>query len=453
MTTTNKNQTGRPAIDSLWKLLLLFVLLQSPSGCNHSENQATASQTSIEEAGETDSAEAEEDEHSDEEEGEFCEEHQVPEHVCGICRPDDAASLSVGDEMLVRFESAESVSKAGLETVRPHPASSTESLRVVSEVRYNGNKLARITPIVSGIVNEVRVDVGQTITADEALVRLHSPEIASAKAAYISAVVDSAFKEKECRRERKLAKKQITSTRDVQLAEAACKTASLAVNMSKQKLKNFGLSDAAISQIVKEQDASALITLRAPFTGTIVKRAAVVGEAIDPGDVLFEIADLSTMWIALSIPPSKASGISVGMPMEASFGQSDAVRLRGHITWIAAALDENSRMLHARAAVENTDRQLKAGMFGHARIQIAGHTGEVFALPAESLQQFKGDPYVFIGQEEDLFSLRRVAVHRTEDEQVIVSGIEPTENVVATGAFTAMSEFLKSRLGAGCVDD
>ena len=70
-------------------------------------------------------------------------------------------------------------------------------------------------------------------------------------------------------------------------------------------------------------------------------------------------------------------------------------------------------------------------------------------------QQFARNPYVFIKLEDDLYSLRRVAtVERpSKDIVAVIEGLRPNELVVATGAFTVMSEFLKSRLGAGCVDD
>jgi cobalt-zinc-cadmium efflux system membrane fusion protein len=429
------------------RLLLCVIALSMPLvGCKAHDAEAIAAvATSDDEEQESSEGEGED---------EICKEHQVLEDECGICHPQKAETLRTGQELKVRFESTKAVSKAGLQTAKPRVADTQPSVRVVSEVSYNENKLARITPVVAGIVREVYVDAGQSVEAGDALIQIHSAEIASAKTALISLDVDATLQSQECRRERRLAKKKISSTRDLQVAEAACRTAAMAVNMARQKLLNLGFTDAEIEKILQQQDASALFTIRAPLSGTIVYRNAVVGEVAQTGEDLFKVADLSTMWLSLSIPPDKADKVQVGMHVIASFGSSAPTKASGVITWIAASFGERSRMLIARATVDNADRKLRAGMFGYATI-LTGPTHEsAVTLPTDAVQQFENKPYVFVKLEEDLYSLRRIQVYdRSEERQVSITGVRPTEDVVVVGAFTAMSEFLKSRLGAGCVDE
>ena len=437
-------------------LLCLGGLTPRMVGCEVHDSKVTAvAGMSGEQPLITSSDDSEVHEEEDEaEEGEICKEHQVPEDECGICHPENSQTLETGQELKVRFESTEAVSKAGLRTAKPHMADSTASLRVISEITYNENKLARITPLVAGIVREVYVDVGQNVEAGDALVQIHSAEIASAKAAFVSSDVAATLKSQECQRERRLAKKNITSTRDLQFAEAACGAAKVTVSMARQRLLNLGFAEAEIEEIRKQQDASALLTVRAPLSGTVVKRNAVVGEATQTGDALFKIADLSTMWLSLSIPPDKAETIRVGMSVIASFGEAAPRTVTGDISWVAAYLDERSRMLSARATIINTDRRLRAGMFGYANIRTGVTTDSAVIVPADAIQQFESNTYVFVKLEDDLYALRRVTVHdRTATQQIAVSGVRPSEQIVVAGAFTAMSEFLKSRLGAGCVDD
>lgn len=437
--------------NALRRLLLCLIALSMPLvGCEAHDAEGIAAVTASDDEEREPSERAEDGE----EEEEVCEEHQVPEDECGICHPQNAEALATGQELKVRFESTEAVSKAGLQTAKPRIADSIPSFRVVSEVSYNENKLARITPVVAGIVRDVYVDVGQDVESGDALIQIHSAEIASAKTAFISRDVDEALQSQECRRERRLAKKKISSTRDLQVAEAACRTATMAVNMARQKLLNLGFTDAENEKIVQQQDASALLTIRAPLSGTIVHRDAVVGEAAGTGDALFKIADLSTMWLSLSIPPDKADKVRVGMHVTASFGKSAPTEVSGVITWVAASLGERSRMLVARATVDNADRKIRAGMFGYATI-LTGPTHEsAVVVPTDAVQQYESKPYVFVKLGEDLFALRRVTIYdRSAEQQVSIAGVRSTEEVVVVGAFTAMSEFLKSRLGAGCVDE
>lgn len=110
-------------------------------------------------------------------------------------------------------------------------------------------------------------------------------------------------------------------------------------------------------------------------------------------------------------------------------------------------------MVRARAVVPNKDLRLKAGMFGEAQVFLSS-SGPVLNVPADAVQQFENQPYVFVKHAEDLYGLRRVVVARSTDNVfAVTAGLLPNEPVIVEGAFTAMSEFLKSRLGAGCVDD
>lgn len=382
----------------------------------------------------------------------FCNEHRVPEEECGICQPQRAGELLAGDELKVRFESPQSASKAGIRTVPARSIEAGEHVDVFCEVVYNANALARITPLAFGLVREVLVDVGADVQPGDVLVEIHSAEVAEAKSAFVSAVVDLNLKEVACQRERHLAEKRISSEKELQEADAACKTAELTLSASKQRLLNYGITEDEVKAIKASQDTSAVMNVRAPYAGTLVERTAVVGEAVKPGESLFTLADLDSMWLSLSIPADQVHLIEPGLAVEAAF--DGGAKTRGEITWVSPIVDEKSRMLPVRALVDNTTRRLKAGMFGTAQVVLSADRSAV-GVPVDSLQYLDGAPYVFVKVEDDLYSLRRVALLGIPSEHtaVIIDGLLPDEPVVADGAFTVMSEFLKSRLGAGCVDD
>ena len=92
-------------------------------------------------------------------------------------------------------------------------------------------------------------------------------------------------------------------------------------------------------------------------------------------------------------------------------------------------------------------------MFGEAKVFLSSRS-PVLSVPSAAVQYLERRPFVFVKHEDDLYGLRRVAVARASESRfAVTAGLLPDERVVSEGAFTAMSEFLKSRLGAGCVDD
>jgi cobalt-zinc-cadmium efflux system membrane fusion protein len=383
----------------------------------------------------------------------FCNEHRVPELECGICQPQRTAELMPGEELKVRFESAEAATKAGLRTSSPEASEAQIGVSAVCEVRYNENAVARITPLAPGIVRRVLVDVGSEVEAGAVLVELHSAEIAAARTAFVSAAVDAELKKVSFEREQGLAAKKISSKKDLQEAAAAHRTAELALSTARQRLLNYGLSGRDIVRIEETSDASATLLVRAPFAGTLVERDAVVGEVVEPGTALFTLADLSTMWLSLSVPADGAQLLESGLVVEATMSGISGLSTRGELTWVNTSIDERSRMVRARAVVPNQDRRLKAGMFGEGQILLSS-SGPVLNVHVDAVQYFENQPYVFVKHAEDLYGLRRVVVARSSDNVfAVTAGLSPDEPVIVEGAFTAMSEFLKSRLGAGCVDD
>jgi len=384
-----------------------------------------------------------------------CNEHRVPEELCGICQPQLAAKLDPGAEMQVRFESLQSAGKAGIATIPARASEAQESIQVLCEVAYNRNELARITPLAAGVVRRVLVDVGADVEAGDVLVEIHSADVAGAKSAFVSAVVDLHLKQIAWERERRLAEKKISSDKDLQEADAARRTAELTLGTTRQRLLNYGFTEEEVESISEQEDSSATLLVRAPYRGTVVERAAVVGEAVSPGDSMLGLANLDTMWLSLSIPADQARLAAVGIPIKAVFDGYPGLEVRGSISWINTAIDERTRLLRARAVVDNSSRALKSGMFGEARLLLS-ELGPAVTVPSSAIQRYEGRPYVFVKLEDDLYALRRVTLvdgGRTQDSVAVLAGLAPEEPVVTEGAFTAMSEFLKSRLGAGCTDD
>src|SRR5690606_20722077 len=149
------------------------------------------------------------------------------------------------------------------------------------------------------------------------------------------------------------------------------------------------------------------------------------------------LADLSTMWIELLLPPDAA--IRPGMTAEVRFDALPEEIIRAEIVWVDAVVDPRSRMVRARAVADNADRRLRAGLFGDAAITTSA-LRPVLQTPRSAVQEIDGAPFVFVREGADLFAARRVAVASIDDRVAnIDSGLTAGEQVVATGAFTVLS--------------
>ena len=383
----------------------------------------------------------------------FCNEHGVPEMECGICQPQLATSLQPGKSLLVRMLSEASADKAGIRTAYPLEQESAPSIDALCEAQYNKNTMTKITPLTSGIVQRVFADVGDQVSAGDVLVALHSAEVAASKSAYLSALVAFDIKAKTRDREKKLMEESISAQKEYIKAEGEFRMARLDVKNARQKLLNLGLSLEIISEIERLEDTSATLQIRAPFAGTITERTAVPGQSLHFGDAMFTLTDLSTRWLVLSIPADRLSEIRTGQHVEAQFDELPGQIVAGQIVWIDTAVDPRTRLVRARVLATQNVQQVKSGLFGQAKI-ITQRSRPNLLVPREALQHHEQHPFVFVKQAADLYALRRVDVGMGSAETVeILAGLQPDEAVVTSASFLVMSEFLKSRLGAGCVDD
>lgn len=381
----------------------------------------------------------------------WCNEHGVAERECGICQPDLAAGLQPGENLKVRLPSTASADKAGIRTARPTVAEVRPLVSAYCETQYNRNALAKVTPLVDGVIRAVFHDVGEEVQAGQPLVELHSAAVAAAKSDYLSALVQRETAEQTFQRQKRLQAEDISAEKDLLKAEADLRSARLAASNFKQKLINLGLTFEEIDRVEQNQDTSAQLMVRAPFAGTLVARSAVMGESVSMGQELFTVADLSTQWLKLSIPADSIGRVKVGQPVEATFAELPGAAIKGRISWIDTSIDPQTRMVQARAVVSPEGLHLTTGLFGKATIAI-GETQNGALLPRSAVQRHQGADFVFVRDSADLFALRRVQLGNARGDRIeVLDGLSPSDAVVTEGSFIAMSEFLKSRLGAGCV--
>jgi len=382
----------------------------------------------------------------------MCKEHGVPEQECGICHPELLSRKQPGQGMKVRLPSTNSAAKAGLVVSSPHTDRMQQSVECFAELTFNQNMLAQINPLVGGVVKTVEVDLGSRVKKGDLLARITSVAIGEAQSAYLQALAEDRLRDKTVKRERNLRTQRISSEKDLQEAEAAHEAAMAAVQQARQQLLVLGFDEQRMRALVEQVGPPGVLDIRAPFAGEIIERTAVQGAMVEMGKPLFTLADTTVLWAMVNIPEVQLSQVRVDQKVELTVESLPGKMFVGTLTWLSATVDERTRMARGRAEVANAEGLLKAQMF--ARASILGTTSDGAVLvPESALQNVVGTVVVFVRCGEDLFEARPVQLGARHNGQVhVVAGVLPTDAVVVSGAFALKSQFLISRLGAGCVD-
>lgn len=379
-----------------------------------------------------------------------CAEHNVAEALCAICGAEHAQHLEPGEGLLLRLAVG---TDAGIETVQPEPGRAAAEM-LPGRIAYNREQLAHVSSVVAGVLTEVNVGLGDKVRAGDVMAVLSCPDAAEAKGTYLSALAEEALAGAAHAREKDLHAKQICSTESLEQAAAQAARARAATQTAQQRLRGLGLSPYEVEQVRRDRDCSSKTPLRAPFDGSVIAREAVPGQAAEPGDALFTVADLSTMWLELMAPATSASMLKPGVEIEALPEGLGDTAVTGVIDWVDTSVNPESRTLKARAVLQNPEGLLKDGLYANVMLRDTADPHEALLLPEQAVQWVDDAAFVFLSRESGLFEVRAVNPGKPDKGKVeIERGLSGGESVVLAGAYKLKSEWQRAQMGDGCVDD
>jgi len=175
-----------------------------------------------------------------------------------------------------------------------------------------------------------------------------------------------------------------------------------------------------------------------------------VGDVVSANQVLYEVADLSRLWLDMTVYPKDLSRVHLGQRI--TF-QSDSLAGRvfaGRVNFIQSDASEQSQIFIVRAFLDNTSHWLKPGMFGQATIEQAASQSLPF-VSEDAVQTYGKETYVFVPtSREGQYRKQPIVVDDKVDGGYLVkSGLEVGQQVVSKGSFTLKAELLKSQFGEG----
>ncbi len=381
--------------------------------------------------------------------GDFCREHGVPESVCPWCHPELLSQRGLEPPAYpepgtrIRLKTEETAAQAGIRTTRVERRPFARTLEVVGRITFNQNKLARLSARGEALVVEVKADVGDEVRSGQALASLASAGVGEQQARISAATSRVEAAEARLKREASLVARGISPRKDLEAAEAEAAEVRAELDAARSALGAAGASFAG---------KGGRYALAAPFPGVVVKRDVVAGRYASEEQVLFEIADLSTVWAQLDVPEEDAPLIRAGQAVGIELEGSALAPIEARIDRVSPVVDPHTRTVRARVELQNPQRVLRDGAFVRARIAVSGHT-DALLVPAGAVQRAKGTPLVFVRKHDGLYEPRKVELGATNGDLVeILAGIDPGAEVVTTGAFLLKTELLRDSIGAGCCE-
>jgi membrane fusion protein, heavy metal efflux system len=308
------------------------------------------------------------------------------------------------------------------------------TLRLTGAVAYNAFKTTPVFSAVGGPVQEIIVEPGQVVHAGQTLLTVTSPDYSTARSAYLKAVSTFQLADKNYERAKDLLEHKAIAERDLQQAESDRAEALADQEAAADGLRALGIHDP--EALMKEPPKNTgQIPVPAPVAGQITELLVGPGQLLQAGSTqCYTISDMSTVWVLVNIYQSDMAYVRVGDNVEITT-DSYPDTFHGKISYIADALDPNTRTLQARIVTQNPQYKLKKDMYVTANVH-AGALADALTVPDSSvLRDTENAPFVYVQTDANKFARRLVKIGDSENGRTLVQdGLKEGERVIGNGS-------------------
>ena len=318
--------------------------------------------------------------------------------------------------------SVDKVQKLGVRTEAAAPRELTRTVRAVATIQADERRLHTVAPKFEGWIQKLYVNTtGQLVRRGEALMDVYSPDLITAQQEYLIAWKG-------------------TQTVKGGSPEVQASMQQL-VDSALQRLRNWDISDTELRRLQQENKARQYLTLRSPVNGVVLEKPSIQGKRFMAGEVLYQIADLSNVWMLAEVFEQ-----DLGMVHQ---GQSATIRVdaypdrvfTGKVTFIYPTVAPETRTAQVRIELANTQGLLKPGMYARAEFAASHRKDKALAVPDSAVLDTGTRQLVLVQRGEGRFEPRSVKLGMRADGYIeVLDGLKAGENVVVSANFLIDAE-------------
>ena len=396
--------------------------------------------------------------------------------LLGACSPGDPSQDGASPEAEAALPEHElhlepqQIQDWGIRTGPVGRTSISVELSLPGALTVNENRTAKVAPLVEGQISSIHVDLGSRVVAGEILATLNSPEFTRAQTQFLQAFALAEMSRTDFERARILRESRAIEEREFLRRQAVYEQHLADRRAAEVFLHSLGIQEdrmreleAAVDVSLPPEDHRAVdppLAVRTPVSGVVVQRDAVLGGNVEPGQALFTVSDLSSLWAKLDAYEDQMAYLRTASEVVVQTPLFPGQDFPGRVTVVADQVDEKLRTVQVRAEIPNPDGILKPNMYVQGLLRLVSQE-ERLVVPADAVQLLEGHHVVFVlmeeaGEEpgEDHVVILGVDVEPGETlsvGRIIESGLDGTEVIVTVGAFNLKAELTKGAGGHGHV--
>lgn len=313
----------------------------------------------------------------------------------------------------------------GVKTVEVAVKPLRKTIRTVGRIEYDEKRLATVNTKFEGWIEKLYVDyTGKYVKKGDPLAEIYSPELFATQQEFLN-LLKWRGKSGE--------------VKDENISSMLTRDAEAIVEAAKQRLRLWDITDEQINSIEETGKIIRTLTLYSPVDGYVVQKTALLGMRVMPGEKLFDVADLSTVWIISDIYEYELPLIKLGATAKISLSYFPGKEFTSRIDYVYPVLAGETRTAKVRFSIPNPGGQLKPQMFTNVEVKI--NMGKRLAIPEDAVIDTGMRQIVYVDKGEGYFEPRDVTLGLKADGMVeVLKGLKAKEKVASAANFLIDSE-------------
>lgn len=326
--------------------------------------------------------------------------------------------------------STEKIQKLGVKTAAATVKPIKRIVRAAGRIEADERRLYTVSAKFEGYVERLHVNAtGQAVAKGQPLFDVYSPDLVSAQREYAIAA-QGVHALKDAGSEAQAGMKQLADS-------------------SLTRLKNWDISEEQIKALAKSGEARRTLTFRSPAGGIVTEKKAVQGMRFMPGEMLYQVADLSSIWVLADVFEQDIGLLKSGAAAQVKINAYPDKTFAGKVSYVYPSLKPETRTVQVRIELANPGLLLKPGMFAQVELAVAAQAGAV-TVPLSAVIDSGTRRIVLVQIKEGRFEPREVRLGaRSDDEVEVLDGVKEGELVVVTANFLIDAESNLKAVTAG----
>lgn len=313
------------------------------------------------------------------------------------------------------------------------------SFSVAGRVEVDETRTTRVGSPVMGRITSLAAAEGQEVHSGQVLATILSTGLSQAQLDFLKAISQHQVAKRAVDRAQVLLKADVIGSAELQRREAELSEAGAALDAARDQLLQLGMPAEAIEELRKTRTMNSVSSIPANMDGTVLERKVTPGQMVQPADTIYEIADLSQVWLVADVPEANAGNLRVGQVVEAKIAALPGMTISGKLAFVSATVNPETRTVMVRMNVPNRDKKLKPAML--ATMELKEHTERQQVVPMTAVVRDDNRECLFVQRAANMFTLREVKFGEEHSgKRVLLDGIRPGERIIVDGAFHLNNE-------------